>query len=79
MDGYGYGIERRVKNGPALGRHGVDAVKDAVAAAITTQLERLRSHGPGPLRIENGLPVYLTDLHSPWQRSTNEIAAPIVP
>jgi IS30 family transposase len=72
----------RVKNGPALAGHGAEAVRDALAAAITTLPEQLRrsltwDQGTemaqhAQLRIETGLPVYFCDPHSPWQRGTNE-------
>ena len=72
----------RVKNGPALAGHGAEAVRDAIAAAITTLPEQLRrslTWDQGTemaqhvqLRIDTGLPVYFCDPHSPWQRGTNE-------
>jgi hypothetical protein len=40
MDGHGHGI--RVKNGPALAGHGAEAVRDAIAASITTLPNQLR-------------------------------------
>jgi IS30 family transposase len=72
----------RVKNGPALTGHGAEAVRDAIAEAITTLPEQLRrsltwdqgaemAHH-AQLRIQTGLPVYFCDPHSPWQRATNE-------
>ena len=72
----------RVKNGPALAGHGAGAVRDAIAAAITTLPEQLRrsltwDQGSemsqhAQLRIDTGLNVYFCDPHSPWQRGTNE-------
>ena len=72
----------RVKNGPALTGHGAEAVRDAIAAAITTLPEQLRrsltwDQGAemaqhAQLRIDTGLQVYFCDPHSPWQRGTNE-------
>ena len=78
----GHGDEPRVKNGPALAGHGAEAVRDAIAATITTLPEQLRrsltwDQGAelaqhAQLRIQTGLPVYFCDPHSPWQRGTNE-------
>jgi IS30 family transposase len=77
-----HGAEPRVKNGPALAGHGAEAVRDAIAAAITTlpqQLRRSLTWDQGAemaqhaqLRIDTGLAVYFCDPHSPWQRGTNE-------
>ena len=62
--------------------HGAEAVRDAIAAAITTlpvQLRRSLTWDQGAetarhaeLRIEHGLPVYFCDPNSPWQRGTTE-------
>ena len=67
--------------GAVMGR-GAEAVRDAIAAAITTlpaQLRRSLTWDQGAemarhaeLRIEHGLPVYFCDPNSPWQRGTNE-------
>jgi IS30 family transposase len=72
----------RVNNGPALSGHGAEAVRDAIAATITTLPEQLRrsltwDQGTemaqhARLRIDTGLPVYFCDPKSPWQRGTNE-------
>jgi IS30 family transposase len=77
-----HGAEPSVKNGPALAGHGAEAVRDAIAAAITTlpqQLRRSLTWDQGAemaqhaqLRIDTGLAVYFCDPHSPWQRGTNE-------
>ena len=58
------------------------AVRDAIAAAITTLPEQLRrsltwDQGAemaqhAKLRIDTGLQVYFCDPQSPWQRGTNE-------
>jgi IS30 family transposase len=72
----------RVNNGPALAGHGAEAVRDAIAEAISTLPEQLRrsltwDQGTemaqhAQLRIETGLPVYFCEPRSPWQRGTNE-------
>jgi IS30 family transposase len=72
----------RTKHGPALAGDGAEAVRDAIAAAITTLPEQLRrsltwDQGSemsqhAQLRIDTGLAVYFCDPHSPWQRGSNE-------
>ena len=72
----------RVKNGPALAGHGAEALRDAIAASITTLPEQLRrslawDQGAemaqhAQLRVQTGLPIYFCDPHSPWQRGSNE-------
>jgi IS30 family transposase len=79
MDGHG---QPRVHNGPALAGHGAQAVRDAIAATITTLPQQLRKSltwdqgaemaEHARLRIGTGLAVYFADPHSPWQRGTNE-------
>jgi IS30 family transposase len=77
------GLEsQRVKNGPALAGHGAQAVRDAIAATITTLPEHLRrslTWDQGAemaqhtqLRIDTGLEIYFADPHNPWQRGTHE-------
>ncbi|WP_367401411.1 IS30 family transposase [Solimonas sp. SE-A11] len=71
-----------VKNGPALGGRGAEAVRDAIASKITTLPEQFRKSltwGQGAemaqhaqLRVETGLAIYFCDPRSPWQRGTNE-------
>ena len=78
----GHGDQPRDKNGPALTGHGAEAVRDAIAASITTLPEQLRrslvwDQGAemaqhAQLRIDTGLQVYFCDPQSPWQRGTNE-------
>jgi IS30 family transposase len=79
---HGHGDQPRVHNGPALAGHGAEAVRDAIAASITTLPEQLRrsltwDQGAemaqhAQLRIDTGLQVFFCDPHSPWQRGTNE-------
>jgi IS30 family transposase len=78
----GHGDQPKGKNRPALTGHGAEAVRDAIAATITTlpqQLRRSLAWDQGAemaqhaqLRIETGLPVYFCDPRSPWQRGSNE-------
>jgi IS30 family transposase len=78
----GYGVEPRVHNGPALAGYGAEAVRDAIAATITTlpdQLRRSLTWDRGKemaqyaqLKIDTGVAVFFADPYSPWQRGTNE-------
>jgi IS30 family transposase len=80
MQGHAEG--RPLKNGPALAGHGAEAVRDAIAASITSLPEQLRrsltwDQGTemarhAQLRIDADLDIYFCDPHSPWQRGTNE-------
>jgi transposase, IS30 family len=79
---HGHGTQPRDKNGPPLTGHGAEAVRDAIAASITTLPEQLRrsltwDQGTemaqhAQLRIDTGLAVYFCDPQSPWQRGSNE-------
>jgi IS30 family transposase len=72
----------RVHNGPALAGHGAEAVRDAIATAITTLPDQLRKSltwdqgaemaQHAQLRIDTGVEIYFCDPQRPWQRGTNE-------
>ncbi len=78
----GHAPNARIKNGPALAGHGAEAVRDAIAAKITTLPDQLRKSltwdqgaemaQHRQLRIKTGLAIYFCDPRSPWQRGTNE-------
>jgi IS30 family transposase len=78
----GYGVIAPVKNGPALGGYGALAMKDAIAAKITTLPQNLRQTltwdrgkelaAHAQLSVDTGVQVYFADPHGPWQRGTNE-------
>jgi IS30 family transposase len=67
--------------GPAPAGHGADAVRDAIAKAIShlpDQLRRSLTWDQGAemaqhaqLRIESGVDIFFCDPYSPWQRRTN--------
>jgi IS30 family transposase len=79
MDAYG---NPGPKAGRALAGHGAEAVRDAIASAITTlprELRRSLTWDQGSemaqharLRIDTGVQVFFCDPQSPWQRATNE-------
>ena len=78
----GWGVQPPVKNGPALGGYGAEAMRAAITAQMTTmpgQLRRSLTWDRGTelaqhaqLKIDAGIAVYFADPHSPWQRATNE-------
>jgi IS30 family transposase len=78
----GWGIQPPVKNGPALGGYGAEAMRAAIAAQMTGMPEQLRrsltwDRGTelaqhAQLKIDARIAVYFADPHSPWQRATNE-------
>lgn len=78
----GWRVEPRVKNGPALGGYGAEAMRKVIAEQIITMPEQLRrsltwDRGKElaqhvQLKIDTGVAVFFADPHSPWQRGTNE-------
>jgi len=77
-----HGMDKSVKNGPALAGHGAEAARDAIAGTIMDLLAHLRrsltwDQGAemaqhARLRIDTELDIYFCDPQSPWQRGSNE-------
>ena len=90
---HGYGIEPRVKNGPALAGYGAEAIRDAISSTITTlpdQLRRSLTWDRGKeiaqhaqLRIDTGVAGLLRRPQQPLaarhQREHQRAAAPVLP
>ena len=78
----GWGEQPVVKNGPALGGYGADAMSTALTASMTRLPEQLRKtltwdrgkemSAHAQFALETGTKVFFADPHSPWQRPTNE-------
>jgi len=78
----GYGVEPPVKNGPALGGYGAEAMRGAIASKIVAMPEELRRSITWDrrkelaqhvqLKIDTNIAIYFADPQSPWQRGTNE-------
>lgn len=88
----GHRQQTREKHGPALAGHGAQAVREAIAKAMSSlpkQLKKSLTWDQGTemaqhalLSIHTGLQVYFCDPQSPWQRGSNEhqrAVAPILP
>lgn len=78
----GYGLIRRIKNGPALAGYGAVTMANALKKTVTSmpaELWRSLTWDRGKelsdhrrFTIESGVKVFFADPHSPWQRGTNE-------
>ena len=78
----GYGVQPRVKNGPALAGHGAEATRKALVIQMSTlpaAMRRSLTWDRGKELAQHveftkatGIAVYFADAHSPWQRPLNE-------
>jgi IS30 family transposase len=78
----GYGVQPRVKNGPALAGHGAEATRKALVikmGALPAAMRKSLTWDRGKelsqhveLTQATGIAVYFADAHSPWQRPLNE-------
>jgi len=78
----GYGERPVVKNGPALGGYGAEAMAQALTRSMTqlpAQLRKTLTWDRGKelsahtrFAFATGTKVFFADPHSPWQRPTNE-------
>jgi len=78
----GWGENPPVKNGPALGGYGAEAMNAALISSMTNLPQQLRTtltwdrgkelSAHTQFSLQTGTKVYFADPHSPWQRPTNE-------
>ena len=78
----GYGMQPRIKNGPALAGYGAEVTRKAVGARMSELPGKMRKSLTWDrgkelsqhveLREATGIAIYFADAHSPWQRPLNE-------
>ncbi|WP_167552442.1 IS30 family transposase [Cryobacterium flavum] len=78
----GYGVQPRIKNGPALAGHGAEATRKALViqmGALPSAMRKSLTWDRGKELAQHveftnatGIAVYFADAHSPWQRPLNE-------
>ncbi len=71
----GYGLEPRVKNGPALAGYGAEAIREAITAGIVTLPEQLKRSltwdrgkelaAHAKLSVDTGVQIFFADPYSP--------------